>query len=67
MSNCRAQKQVLILDCCYSGAFVKGFTFKSDKEIHTDEYFQVKDTELEDGRGRFVMTASDSMQYALDG
>lgn len=67
MSNCRAQKQVLILDYCYSGAFVKGFTFKTDKEIHTGEYFKVKDIELEDGRGRFVMTASDSMQYALDG
>jgi hypothetical protein len=68
MSNCRAWRQILILDCCYSGAFVKGFTFKSDKEMHTNQYFEIKDVDLEgSSRGRLVMTASDSMQYALDG
>jgi Caspase domain/Pentapeptide repeats (8 copies) len=63
MSGCRAWRQVLLLDCCYSGAFAKGFTIKADKDVHTNEHFGVE----ERGRGKLVMTASDSMQYSLEG
>ena len=54
-----SKRQVLLLDCCYSGAFVKGIISRSDKKVH--------DTELFNGRGRIVITASNSMQYAFDG
>jgi uncharacterized caspase-like protein len=54
-----SKRQVLLLDCCYSGAFVKGMLSRSDKKVH--------DTELFKGRGRIVITASNSMQYAFDG
>jgi tetratricopeptide (TPR) repeat protein len=61
MSGCRAWRQILLLDCCYSGAFAKNFTIKADKDIHTNEHFDVE------GRGKLVMTASDSMQYSFEG
>jgi uncharacterized protein YjbI with pentapeptide repeats/uncharacterized caspase-like protein/Tfp pilus assembly protein PilF len=65
MSSCRALTQILLLDCCHSGAFAKGFTFKSEdsKDIHTNQYFEVNNS----SRGKLVITASDAIQYALEG
>ena len=59
MQLSRSRKQVLILDCCYSGAFARGMLAKADKEIGTKERFE--------GMGRVVLTASDAMQYAFEG
>jgi tetratricopeptide (TPR) repeat protein len=60
MERCRSKRQVLVLDCCYSGAFAKGLLHKaSDKSIHTGDQFE--------GKGRVVLTASDSMQYSFEG
>ena len=59
MSGCVSRQQVLILDCCYSGAFPAGRLAKADTEVHALERFQ--------GRGRTVLTASDSMQYSFEG
>jgi hypothetical protein len=59
MYDSRSRRQVLILDCCYSGAFAKGLVAKTDKGISTKERFE--------GRGRVVLTASDAMQYAFAG
>jgi len=56
----RSRQKVLILDCCYSGAFARGFISKADKKIHTGEYFHGE-------RGTFVLTASDAMQYSFEG
>ena len=50
---------MLILDCCYSGAFPAGRTAKADEGVHTLERFQ--------GKGRAVLTASDATQYAFEG
>jgi Caspase domain len=58
MRGCRS-RQVLILDCCYSGAFPASRVAKADAEMHVLEKFQ--------GRGRTVLTASDSAQYAFEG
>jgi len=62
MRRTRARTQVLLLDCCYSGAFAKGMIAKSGSaigsSIGTDQYFQ--------GKGRVVLTASDAMQYAFE-
>jgi hypothetical protein len=59
MFRSRSRRQLLLLDCCYSGAFAKGLVSRADKKIHTGDYF-------EEGRGRIVLTASDSMQYSFE-
>ncbi|MGW3246541.1 caspase, EACC1-associated type, partial [Streptomyces sp. NPDC001070] len=58
MSGSMSRRNVLILDCCYSGAFPAGRT-KGDTDVHTLERFQ--------GRGRTVLTASDATQYSFEG
>ena len=55
----RSRRKVLLLDCCYGGAFAKGMQVKADPAVHTAEQF--------DARGLVVLTASDSTQYAFDG
>jgi hypothetical protein len=59
MDACRSRRKVLVLDCCYSGAFPAGRVSKSDEGVQTLERFQ--------GKGRAVLTASDSTQYAFEG
>jgi len=59
MDSCRSKRQVLILDCCHSGAFARGT--KGDQKAVTEATFEGS------GYGRVVMTASDSTQYALEG
>jgi len=53
-----ARQKVLVLDCCYSGAFPRGLTRRSAESINTRQYF--------DGKGYAVLTASDAMQYAFE-
>ncbi|NIK58255.1 caspase, EACC1-associated type [Kribbella shirazensis] len=59
VSESRPRQTVLILDCCYSGAYAAEQFAKSDSAVHTKEAFG--------GRGRIVLTASDSTQYAFEG
>lgn len=59
MSGSMSRRNVLILDCCYSGAFPAGRVTKGDTDVHTLERFQ--------GRGRTVLTASDATQYSFEG
>ncbi|MGZ4492974.1 MAG: caspase, EACC1-associated type [Nocardioidaceae bacterium] len=59
MDACVSRRKVLVLDCCYSGAFPAGHTAKGDDSVHTLERFQ--------GKGRAVLTASDSTQYSFEG
>ena len=59
MDASRSRRKVLVLDCCYSGAFPAGRTAKADESVQTLERFQ--------GKGRAVLTASDSTQYAFEG
>ncbi len=59
MQRSRSRRQVLLLDCCYSGAFARGMVGKSDRAIGTGERFE--------GSGRVVLTASDAMQYSFEG
>jgi hypothetical protein len=56
MSESRSRRQVLVLDCCNSGAFARGV--KAGGNIGTRERFE--------GRGRVVITASDALQYAFE-
>jgi uncharacterized caspase-like protein len=59
MDGCRSKRQILILDCCHSGAFERGT--KGDLRAVTETTFEGS------GFGRVVLTASDSTQYALEG
>ncbi|MFI0264794.1 caspase family protein [Streptomyces sp. NPDC017056] len=59
MEGCASRQKVLILDCCYSGAFPAGRISKGDTAVHALERFH--------GRGRTVLTASDATQYSFEG
>jgi hypothetical protein len=61
MRKCRSRRQVLILDCCYAGAFSKAMLAKGQESIGIQERFATE------GAGRVVLAASDSMQVALEG
>lgn len=60
MDHCRSKRQLLILDCCYSGAFSHGTKAAIDVSIGTANNF-------EGGFGRIILTASDSTQFSWEG
>jgi diguanylate cyclase (GGDEF)-like protein len=62
MERCRARSIVLLLDCCYSGAFATGT--RGDDSVHIKERFL---REVSSGRGRVVLTASNAIEYAWEG
>ncbi len=64
MGRSRAQSVVLLLDCCYGGAFERGLVHRSDGDAHVGEQFN---SMSDSGRGRVVITASSAMEYALEG
>jgi hypothetical protein len=57
MEECRARRQVLILDCCFSGAFARGA--KGAEALGLDHM-------TESGRGRAVLTASNATEYSFE-
>src|SRR5688572_9361721 len=59
MDSCRSKRQILVLDCCHSGAFGRGT--KGEQKAVTETTFEGS------GFGRVVLTASDSTQYAFEG
>jgi hypothetical protein len=65
ISDCAARRVVVILDCCYSGAFAKGALSRADRSVNLAEEF--RPAEEERGKGRVVLTAASSTQYAFDG
>lgn len=60
MDVCRSRRQILILDCCNSGAFARGAKAGSQKAV-TESTFEGS------GSGRVVLTASDATQFAFEG
>jgi hypothetical protein len=52
MEACASQRKVLVLDCCYSGAFPAGRVAKADAEVHALERFQGKGPDCADCLGR---------------
>ncbi|HAJ59449.1 MAG TPA: sulfatase-modifying factor protein, partial [Cyanobacteria bacterium UBA8543] len=58
MSNSRCDQQIVILDCCFSGAFAKGMNAKSDGTVNIQ-------TQL-GGKGRAVLASSTSTQYSFE-
>ncbi len=60
MDQSRSRRQVLILDCCNSGAFEQGTKSATGVSIGTASAFEA-------GYGRIILTASDSTQFAWEG
>jgi uncharacterized RDD family membrane protein YckC len=58
MNRSRSRRQILLLDCCYSGAFKEGMLAKGDNAVGAGEQLQ--------GKGRIVLTASDAIQYSFE-
>ena len=61
MDDCRSKRQVLILDCCHSGAFAREGKKAGEQNAVTKTTFEGN------GYGRAVLTASNSVQFALEG
>ncbi len=61
MDHSRSRRQVLILDCCHSGAFAQGTKGAPGASVGTASAFEGT------GYGRVVLTATDSTQYAWEG
>lgn len=59
LEDSRARRQILVLDCCHSGAFARGT--KGDQELSLQQRFEPH------GRGRVVLTASRSTEYSFEG
>ncbi len=58
MDDCRSRRQIIILDCCFSGAFAAGLSAKDDGSI------DIK-TQL-GNEGRVILTSSTSTQYSFE-
>jgi putative sterol carrier protein len=59
MSRTRSRRVVLLLDCCYSGAFAEGLFVKADENLQLVQQFE--------GRGRAIITASKATEYSFEG
>jgi uncharacterized membrane protein len=65
MRTSRARSVVLLLDCCYGGAFAQGVTVRAAGDVDVLGSFPRE--RLPSGRGRAVITASSAMEYAFEG
>lgn len=65
MQRSRAQSIVLLLDCCYGGAFERGMLARAAAGVDVGDQF--RPGQLAAGRGRVVITASTAMEYAFEG
>jgi len=57
MSNSRSRRQVMILDCCFSGAFDPALNAKADGSVDLQEL---------GAEGRVVLTSSSSTEYSFE-
>jgi branched-chain amino acid transport system substrate-binding protein len=58
MKNSRSKREVVILDCCFSGAFGKELSAKGDGFVDIKNQLG--------GEGRAVLTSSSSTQYSFE-
>jgi DNA-binding beta-propeller fold protein YncE len=65
MQRSRAREVVLLLDCCYGGAFPAGAIMRAAAEVDVLESFPQEHPASR--RSRVVITASTAMQFAFDG
>lgn len=65
MRASRSRSIVLLLDCCYGGAFAQGVRVRAGSSVNVLDSFVAG--KLGGGRGRAVITASSAMEYAFEG
>lgn len=65
MRRSRARRIVLLLDCCYGGAFHKGFVARAAPDMHPVDQFD--QSNLGGARGHVIITASSAMEFAFEG
>ncbi|WP_414619307.1 caspase family protein [Calothrix sp. CCY 0018] len=58
INDSRSQRQVIILDCCFSGAIAQGMSVKDDGSVNVQEQLG--------GKGRAILTSSTSTQYSFE-
>lgn len=56
MNNSRSQRQMIILDCCFSGALVQGMLNKGELNIQEEL----------GGKGRAILTSSSPIEYSFE-
>lgn len=61
IEDCRAERQIVVLDCCHSGAFAEHAKGVVSPPAVTGETFSSGDA------GLYVLTAADALQFAWDG
>jgi uncharacterized caspase-like protein/biotin carboxyl carrier protein len=61
LDECQARRQVVIFDCCFSGAFTNT---KGPSDVKLEERLEIVP---EPGRGRTILTASRSTEYSFEG
>jgi uncharacterized caspase-like protein len=59
MTQSRSRRIVLLLDCCYGGAFGRGLGRRAGESVDVQEPLS--------GSGRVVLTASNAMEYSYEG
>ncbi|MEH1951575.1 MAG: SUMF1/EgtB/PvdO family nonheme iron enzyme [Nostoc sp.] len=58
INDSRSQRQVVILDCCFSGAIAQGMSVKDAGIINVQDQLG--------GKGRAILTSSTSTQYSFE-
>ncbi|WP_426567338.1 caspase, EACC1-associated type [Streptomyces canus] len=58
MERSRSQRILLLLDCCYSGAFARDMRARGETQVDLSAEFQ--------GKGRIVITSSTALQYSYE-
>ena len=59
ITRSRSRRTVVLLDCCFSGSFPFGLQARGGEGVNAPEQLQ--------GRGRVIITASSSLEYAYEG
>ncbi|MDQ7907606.1 caspase family protein [Phytohabitans sp. ZYX-F-186] len=60
MAETASARVILVLDCCYSGAFARGSLVRGDRGVHLADEFG-------GGAGKIVLTATNATEYSFDG
>lgn len=69
IDNSRSTRQVIILDCCFSGAFAEGLLAKRGDEPNSLNHDLTSSVDIESqlgGEGRAILTSSTSVQYSFE-
>jgi hypothetical protein len=62
LDECPARRQVVVLDCCFSGAFALTKSGRGPQDVGLEQEFG-----LPQGRGRVVLTASRATEFSFEG